>query len=118
VTFAGNGVATWIALGGTAWSGISDSRLKEDVADLALGLDFIGQIQPRTFSWKSDGSKAAGFIAQEAAAVVESYDAQYLGFVDDSNEYMGVAASALIPVLVNAVKELKAEIEELRAKLG
>jgi len=118
VTFAGSGTATWITMGNTAWSGTSDARLKEEVADLALGLDFINQIQPRTFKWKNDGSKAAGFNAQEAAAVVESHSAEYLGLVDDTNEYMGVAAGALIPVLVNAVKELKAEIEELKAKLS
>ena len=118
VTFAGNGVATWNTLGTTLWTSTSDARLKEDVADLALGLDFIDQVQPRTFTWKHDGSKAAGFIAQEAAAVVESHGAKYLGFVDDSNEYMGVAAGALVPVLVNAVKELKAEIDALKAKLG
>jgi hypothetical protein len=118
VTFAGSGTATWITMGNTAWSGTSDARLKEEVADLTLGLDFIDQIQPRTFNWKNDGSKAAGFIAQEAAAVVESHSAEYLGLVDDTNEYMGVAAGALIPVLVNAIKELKAEIEELKAKLS
>jgi hypothetical protein len=118
VTFSGAGTATWITLGNTAWSGTSDARLKENVADLALGLDFISQIQPRTFTWKNDGSKAAGFIAQEAAAVVESHDAKYLGLVDESNEYMGVAAGTLIPVLVNAIKELKAELDELKAKLS
>jgi hypothetical protein len=119
VTFAGGaGAVTWVGIGNTLWQNTSDARLKEDVADLALGLDFISQVQPRTFTWKRDGSKAAGFIAQEAAAVVESHDAEYLGFVDDNNEYMGVSAAALIPVLVNAVKELKAEVEALKAKLN
>jgi hypothetical protein len=119
VTFAGGaGAVTWVGIGNTLWQNTSDARLKEDVADLALGLDFISQVQPRTFTWKRDGSKAAGFIAQEAAAVVESHDAEYLGFVDDNNEYMGVSAAALIPVLVNAVKEMKAEMEALKAKLN
>jgi hypothetical protein len=106
------------AAGAAAWTSVSDARLKEDVADLALGLHFVNQLQPRTYNWKADKVKAAGFIAQEAHEVVENNDAAYLGFVDTSNEYMGVAPATLIPVLVKAIQELSAEVTELKAKLG
>jgi len=106
------------AAGTAVWTSVSDQSLKENVADLALGLDFVGQLQPRAYTWKADGGKSAGFIAQEAAAVVDAHDADYLGFVDKSNELWGVGPAALIPVLVNAIKELKAEVDELKAKLG
>jgi hypothetical protein len=106
------------AAGAAAWTSVSDARLKEDVADLALGLNFVNQLQPRTYNWKADKVKAAGFVAQEAHEVVENNDAAYLGFVDTSNEYMGVAPATLIPVLVKAIQELSAEVAELKKKLG
>lgn len=106
------------AAGTAVWTSVSDQSLKENVTDLALGLDFVDQLQPRTYTWKADGGKSAGFIAQEAAAVVGAHDADYLGFVDKSNELWGVGPAALIPVLVNAIKELKAEVDELKAKLN
>lgn len=120
VTFQfGSTCAAWLPATNTGtWLSTSDASLKEEVADLALGLDFVNQLQPRTYVWKEDKRKAAGFIAQEADAVVTANDADYLGFVDKSNELMAIGPSALIPVLVNAIKELKAEVDELKAKLG
>ena len=68
----------------------SDERLKEDISDITLGLDFINRLQPRDFNWKSSyldnqysdddeqGSKyktlvsnlQQGFIAQEVKTAV------------------------------------------------
>lgn len=120
ITFQfGGGCALYALANGTnTWVAVSDERLKENVADLALGLDFVNQLQPRSFNWKNDGAAAAGFIAQEVAEVVDEHDADYLHLVDRSNEYMGLSATTLIPVLVNAIKELKAEVEDLKKKLG
>lgn len=116
--WAGTTVARF-AQGSVAWNFTSDARKKENVADLALGLDFINKVQPRTFDWKEDGKHSAGFIAQELDAVVEEFDADYLGVVSKADpECYTVGAAALIPVLVNAVKELAAEVAELKAKLG
>jgi hypothetical protein len=119
VTFAfGASTYLYAPSGSAVWTSASDARLKEEVADLALGLDFINQIQPRTYQWKENKEKAAGFVAQELQEVVAEHDASYLGLVDASNEYMGVAPAALIPVLVKAIQELSAEVAELKAKLG
>jgi hypothetical protein len=116
--YAGSTVARF-AQGAAAWTFTSDARRKENVADLALGLDFVSKVQPRTFDWKEDGQHAAGFIAQELDAVVAEHGADYLGLVDKNDpECYTVASAALIPVLVNAVKELAAEVAELKAKLG
>ena len=116
--YGGTTVARF-AQGAVAWTFTSDARKKENVADLALGLDFISKVQPRTFDWKEDGQHAAGFIAQELDAVVEEFGADYLGAVSKADpECYTVAQAALIPVLVNAIKELAAEVAELKAKLG
>jgi hypothetical protein len=71
------------------------------------------------FYWKEDGRLSAGFIAQELDAVVEEFGADYLGVVSKADpDCYTVGAAALIPVLVNAVKELAAEVAALKAKLG
>lgn len=119
VTFAfGSSCFLYASAGSAVWTSASDARLKEEVADLALGLDFVNKIQPRTYQWKENKEKAAGFVAQELQEVVAEHDASYLGLVDTDNEYMGVAPAALIPVLVKAIQELSAEVAELKAKLG
>ena len=119
VTFAfGSSCFLYASAGSAVWTSASDARLKEEVADLALGLDFVNQIQPRTYQWKENKEKAAGFVAQELQEVVAEHDASYLGLVDTDNEYMGVAPAALIPVLVKAIQELSAEVAELKKKLS
>ncbi len=119
VTFAfGASCFLYASAGSAVWTSASDARLKEEVADLALGLDFVNQIQPRIYQWKENKEKAAGFVAQELQEVVVEHDASYLGLVDADNEYMGVAPAALIPVLVKAIQELSAEVAELKAKLN
>ena len=119
VTFAfGSSCFLYASAGSAVWTSASDARLKEEVADLALGLDFVNQIQPRTYQWKENKEKAAGFVAQELQEVVAEHDASYLGLVDTDNEYMGVAPAALIPVLVKAIQELSAEVAELKKKLN
>lgn len=119
VTFAfGASCFLYASAGSAVWTSASDARLKEEVADLALGLDFVNQLQPRTYQWKESKEKAAGFVAQELQEIVVEHDASYLGLVDTENEYMGVAPAALVPVLVKAIQELSAEVAELKAKLG
>jgi hypothetical protein len=116
--WAGTTVARFVQ-GAGLWSFPSDVRRKENIADLALGLDFLSKVQPRTFNWKEDGKHSAGFIAQELDEVVQEFGAEHLGVVSKADpDCYTVGSAALIPVLVNAVKELKAEIEELKAKLG
>jgi hypothetical protein len=88
-----------------------------------LGLDFINKLQPRKFDWDlrhtdvDKGKTASGFIAQEVLSVLEQEDALFTGLVDtnDSEKYM-LAQTNLIPMLVNAIKELTARLEILEGK--
>ena len=101
-----------------AWTFVSDARDKDNIENLGFGLNFVTQLQPRKFSWNirnSDvdkGKEASGFIAQELLSVVQSNNADYLGLVytNDPNQF-SIAQTNLIPVLVNAIKELNAKFE-------
>jgi hypothetical protein len=109
----------------SSWSFVSDIRDKTNIVDLELGLDFINKLKPRKFEWDlrhtdvDKGKTASGFIAQEVLSVLEQEDALFTGLVDtnDSEKYM-LAQTNLIPILVNAIKELSAELTALKLKVG
>ena len=104
-----------------AWSFVSDARDKKDVEDLELGLDFVTKLKPRKFKWDLRDSEvdknkeASGFIAQEVIEVLDKVNADYTGIVNTNNpEQYTVSQANIIPMLVNSIKELKQEIEQLK----
>jgi hypothetical protein len=121
----GNSSNTGYRIYSASWTNVSDGRDKKDVEELALGLDFVTSLQPVKYVWNyrdgsaQNGNTDIGFIAQDLLKAQTDADAAYAGFVNESNpEQLAIAQSKLIPVLVNAVKELAAEVAELKAKLG
>lgn len=119
----GNSSITDLRCNVTTISAISDARDKKDVVDLPIGLEFIDSLRPVKFEWdRRDGSMAgiqeAGFIAQELDAAQGAADAEdYLRLVlKDNPEQLEAAPGKLIPVLVKAIQELKAEVDALKAK--
>ena len=81
----------------------SDERLKSDVETL----DGSKVYEMRGVSFTKDGEAGSGVIAQELQKVAPE-------LVNDSGEYLSVAYGNLVGYLIEAVKELKAEIEELK----
>lgn len=69
-----------------------------------------------TFTYKVDGKVSAGVIAQEVEKVLpEAVSEKELPLkVDDEEKYKVVNYDALHGLLIEAIKELKAEIEELK----
>jgi hypothetical protein len=104
---------------GASWAFSSDARMKEDVQDLPLGLDFIKEVQPRVYKWKSSGKVGSGFVAQELDEVVTKHGAEeFAGIVNkDDPEMFLVASPQLIPAMINAIKELAAENADLKARV-
>ena len=99
---------------------ISDERLKTDIVKIDSALDKVDQINGYTFTYTTDGKKSAGVIAQEVekvlpSAITESTLPLKMG-EDDKTEYKTVQYDQLIGLLVEAVKELKAEVAELKGK--
>ena len=93
----------------------SDERLKENIKDSNLGLDLINKLSVKEYNFKSDEKKQKniGIIAQELQEVLPD-DVKDFYVKEDKDGYLGVNDSKLIYVLVNAVKELSKEIEELK----
>jgi hypothetical protein len=106
----------------TSVQSISDARTKENIRDATDGLQVILGLQPRRFDFKQgfgNGRKnVLGFVAQEIETVFP--DAVSEACLDpDSKEvtYKTVGPGELIPVLVKAIQEQQAIIEQLKARL-
>ena len=93
---------------------VSDERLKEDIVKVEDAVSKVQQLNGYTFSYKKDGKKSAGVIAQEVANVlpsaVKSHDV-----LGGEGEYLIVEYDQLTALLIESIKELKAEIDELKA---
>ena len=99
---------------------ISDERLKKDIVKIDNALDKISQLNGYTFEYLADGKKSAGVIAQEVekvmpSAIIESTLPLKMGD-DDETEYKTVQYDQLHGLMIEAIKELKAEIEELKSR--
>lgn len=108
----------------TSITSLSDARDKKDVSPIELGLDFVKELNPVKFVWddRSELGKHdiadSGFIAQDLKALEDKYDAaDVLKLVYDENpEKLEASYGRLIPVLVQAIKDLAAKVEVLESK--
>jgi hypothetical protein len=89
----------------------SDERLKENVKTIEGALDKVSQIRGVTYNYKSelnDGQRGTGVIAQEIQQVMPE--------VVEEGEYLSVAYGNIVGVLIEAIKELKAEVNQCKCK--
>lgn len=109
----------------TSITSLSDERDKTAISDLSFGLDFIASLRPVAFTWNTrDGAKvgvrSSGFLAQDLKAAQENAGAaEVLRLVYEENpEKLEANYGHLMPVLVKAIQELKAEVDSLRLQLN
>jgi len=102
------------------WTVTSDLRDKMNIQDVPHGLDFVNQITPIKYDFKKSREDATphgftkyGFSAQEILAL-EGENPIIINNQD--TDALKMTNSHLIPVLVNAIKELKKEIDLLKNK--
>ena len=81
----------------------SDARLKQDIETL----DGSKVYDMRGVSFTKDGQKGSGVIAQELQKVAPE-------LVYEGEEYLSVAYGNLVGYLIEAVKDLRAEVEALK----
>jgi hypothetical protein len=104
-----------------AWTVTSDARDKTNFAPVPHGLDFVTKLQPTAYQFKEDretdvatGPVRYGFKAQDVLAL--EGDAPVIIDNEDLN-HLRINSDSLIPVLVNAIKELTARLEALEGTL-
>ena len=97
---------------------ISDERLKSDITEIDSALDKVDALRGVTFTYH-DGRESAGVIAQDVEAVLPQAVSEHtvpLMTGDDETEYKTVNYDALIGLLVESVKELRAEVKALKGE--
>ena len=116
----------YVGMGGTVFatnttiSAISDSRLKENVQDLDVGLNEILALKPRKFDWKAGKGKDIkgdrGFIAQEFETVFPNLIDEWKDNAPEGEAPYKSVRQDLIPVLVKAIQELTARVQTLETR--
>ncbi|MCH8210312.1 MAG: tail fiber domain-containing protein [Planctomycetes bacterium] len=111
-----------------AYLNCSDARFKENVQPLTDSLEKVLKLRGVQFDWKRDEfpehrfsqDRQVGFVAQEVAKVLP----ELVSGGDGDQEFYSVSYVGLVPVLVEAIKELNghvqqrdAQITELQARL-
>lgn len=128
-TFIGGSFGIYNQRNVTTWNTVSDRRIKKEIVDNVTGLDVIDSIRVRDFQYKSDeempvsdnniklatglpqDKTVTGVIAQELQEVLPRA-------VDESpTGVLSVNTDPIFWALVNAVKELSAEVKELKRRL-
>jgi len=92
-----------------AYTTRSDYNLKDDIFDIKYGLNDVLQLQPVEYTYKSNGSKQLGFIAQDIGTILPE--------VVSFEESMSVNYQAIIPILTKAIQEQQALIKALEQRI-
>jgi hypothetical protein len=101
----------------------SDYRIKQNIETQELpALERIAQLRPVKYEladykelFKADGVQREGFIAHELQAVIPS---AVEGEKDAEDQIQSLKLDALCSVMVKAIQEQQAQIEEMKAKLA
>lgn len=100
----------------------SDIRLKEEVANIDLGLSFVNQLRPVSYKLKADPKhqKGYGFIADEVEDLIELGSSLVYEEPDwkvgDEVGFKTIHYPSYIAVLTKAIQELSAKVTVLESK--
>jgi len=92
----------------------SDERLKQNIVDYDKGLSEVLSLRPRYFEYKTEPDRRlAGFIAQEVETVMPDATEPTL-----QDPEMKTYSIDWYPLLVKAIQEQQAMIEEMKAEIA
>ena len=93
------------AVEATEFNATSDITLKEDLVLVSNPLEKISKLSGYTFNWKDTKKESVGIVAQEVEAIFP----QMVSTGQDG--YKRVNYDALIPVMIEAIKDLKRSLD-------
>jgi hypothetical protein len=124
--FIGGTNGAYQANNSAAWSVASDKRLKKNIVDNNIGLDKILSIKVRNFEYRTNdevtelpqnlaiaiSGTQLGVIAQELQEILPDC------VKEQSTGVLSVNSENIMWHMINAIKELSAQVNELKTKVG
>ena len=97
--------------------GTSSMRFKENIGDVAYGLDEVLRLRPVSYTTKAaygdPNNQLIGFLAEDTANIMPKSVTEY----DAAGAPSSVDYTAIIPVLVKAIQQQQAQIDQLKRQL-
>jgi hypothetical protein len=108
--------------GQVPWTATSDKRLKNHIADLPLGLDFITKLRPVEYVRNNNAAKTKewGVIAQELQQTLHDVGYKEAGVVSEDaspEKYMAVRYNDLMAPMIKAIQEQQKTIAALQKRI-
>lgn len=94
-------------LSATVMTSTSDENLKENIVEISNALNTVMRLKGVEYNWKDTGEKGMGLIAQDVEKIIP-----YL--IAENENGKSVMYQNMIGLLVQAIKELKQEIDRLK----
>ena len=100
----------------------SDEKLKTNINDTKYGLSDILKLRGVDFNWKEkfEGKRDVGFIAQEVQEIIPELvkEVDTIGTKqgeEGGGTHLTVDYAKVVPILVESIRELKKEIDDLKS---
>jgi hypothetical protein len=95
----------------------SDERLKENIVPIPNALEKVTQISGNTFDWKEELNEHHGFKGNDVGVIAQEVEVILPQIVTNrDNGYKAVQYEKIIPLLIEAIKELSAKVDRLENK--
>ena len=102
----------------SSYGSLSDIKIKENISDATPKLDDLLKVRIRNYNIIGQDVKQIGVIAQELEEIFPSMVDENQDRDNDGNlletTTKGVKYSVFVPMLIKAIQELKAELDELK----
>ena len=95
----------------------SDARLKTDISTINDALGICGKLRGVSYKWLKNNEPGIGVIAQEVEQVIPEVVLTNVTTdpaTGEETEVKSVDYGKIVGVLINAINELKAEVDELK----
>jgi len=100
----------------TAFASLSDRQLKENIENIPNALEKVSKINGVTFNYIGSKESMTGVIAQEVQEVLPEVIYETVDNTREDGRALAVRYGNMIGLLIEAIKELKAEVEQLKNK--
>ena len=106
--------------GNGVYASSSDLRLKKNISNLENQLEKVMKMRPTKYQFKAQEGEeySLGLIAQELQEIVPEVVTEIANEEEAGVDYLGVAYSELVPVLIGAIQDQQAIIDAQKTELA